>query len=266
MAFRTTDAARLLALTAAQVRALARTGVVTPERGPRGEYHFSFQDMVLLRTASSLRRAHVPHTRMERAFNCLRGKLPPEQPLSAYHIEAHGERIVVSDGARSWDIETDQLEIQFPRPLPVVRILETNTPTDAEAWYQKGIELESVSPAAAEDAYLHAVELEPKHAEAHVNLGRLLHQQGRVSAAAERYRFALLQAPHATAAYNLGIALEDLGRRTEATQAYKTALELDPNLAEAHFNLAHVYQLTGDRVSAIRHLKAYKQLTEHKPV
>jgi hypothetical protein len=38
----------------------------------------------------------------------------------------------------------------------------------------------------------------------------------------------------ATAAFNLGIALEDLGRRSEA----------------------------GDRFSAVRHLKSYKQLTD----
>ncbi len=236
--------------------------MVDPERGPRGEYHFSFQDIVLLRTASSLQRARVPQTRMQRALGCLKAKLPPELPMSSYHIEAFGERIVVSDGERAWDIESDQLEIDFPRPRAVVRRLDLQKSTDADEWYHQAIELEAVSTSSAEAAYRRALELDPAHADAHVNLGRLLHQAGRVASAAEHYRQALLLDTHATAAFNLGIALEDLGRRNEAAQAYRTAIELDPDLPEAHYNLANLCQIMGDRLSAIRHLKTYKQLTD----
>ncbi len=262
MEYRTRDVARLLQLSHAQVRALARAGVVSPERGPRGEYHFSFQDIVLLRTASSLRRARVPQSRMERALGCLKQKLPPEQPLSSFRIEAHGERIVVSDGERAWDVESNQLEIDFPHPRAIIRKLEPHATTDAEEWYQQGVELEAVSPEAAQKAYIHALELDPACADAHVNLGRLLHKKGSVASAAEHYRQALLLSANATAAFNLGIALEDLGHRGEAAQAYRTAIELDPNLADAHYNLANLYQMAGDRLSAIRHLKSYKQLTD----
>jgi tetratricopeptide (TPR) repeat protein len=199
---------------------------------------------------------------MERALSCLKQKLPADQPLSSYQIEPHGDRIVVSDGEESWDIESNQLEIRFPRPLAVVRSLDErmHTPTEAEEWYQRGIELEALSVEEAQVAYVRAVELDPTHADAQVNLGRLLHQQKRITEAAERYRLALLHAPHATAAFNLGLALEDLGHAGEAVKAYEAALVLNPTLADAHYNLAGIFHATGDPMAAIRHLKSYRAL------
>jgi tetratricopeptide (TPR) repeat protein len=67
---------------------------------------------------------------------------------------------------------------------------------------------------------------------------------------------------HPTAAFNLGTALEELGRPAEAIAANRHALEADPDLADAHFNLARLYEQTGKRAAALRHLKAYKQLSE----
>jgi tetratricopeptide (TPR) repeat protein len=62
------------------------------------------------------------------------------------------------------------------------------------------------------------------------------------------------------AAYNLGVVLEDLHRPREAIQAYARALAADPNLAEAHYNLARLYEKEGDRQAAIRHFNGYRAL------
>src|SRR5439155_25576800 len=87
-------------------------------------------------------------------------------------------------------------------------------------------------------AYGRALELDAHHADARVNLGRLLHEQGLVEEAERHYRLALRENPeHATAAYNLGIALEDLGRAADAIEAYRAALAADPRLADAHYNV-----------------------------
>ena len=67
---------------------------------------------------------------------------------------------------------------------------------------------------------------------------------------------------HTTAAYNLGIALEDEGRHQEAFTAYAQALAVDPNYAEAHFNIAKLYEQAGDELAAIRHLRTYRQLSK----
>ena len=47
--YTTRDVARLLGWSEAQVRSHARVGYLSPARGPRNGYRFSFQDLVLLR-------------------------------------------------------------------------------------------------------------------------------------------------------------------------------------------------------------------------
>ena len=76
-------------------------------------------------------------------------------------------------------------------------------------------------------------------------------------------RAALAAHPHhPMAAFNLGTALEELGRRPEAIAAYRQALEADADFADAHFNLARLYEQAGKRAAALRHLRAYKNLSE----
>ena len=52
----------------------------------------------------------------------------------------------------------------------------------------------------------------------------------------------------------------DLGRIDEAIKAYKRALVLDPDNADAHYNLAGIYERRGEKQAALRHLKAYRAL------
>jgi Flp pilus assembly protein TadD len=42
---------------------------------------------------------------------------------------------------------------------------------------------------------------------------------------------------------------------------YRRALELDPHLAEAHYNLATLFDQSGDSRAAIRHINEYRKLT-----
>src|SRR3989454_866757 len=99
-------------------------------------------------------------------------------------------------------------------------------------------------------------------ADAHVNLGRLLHEQGMIEEAERHYRLALRESPeHATAAFNLGIALEDLNQPADAIEAYRAALATDPRLADAHYNVARLYEKVGKKAAALRHLSIYRRLT-----
>ena len=50
--------------------------------------------------------------------------------------------------------------------------------------------------------------------------------------------------------------------RTRAITAYRMALALDPGLADAHFNPARLHEHAGNTKDALRHLLAYRRLTQ----
>ena len=141
--------------------------------------------------------------------------------------------------------------------------------TSATSWYDSGCRLEASEPASAIAAYERAVAGCPSIADAHNNLGRLLHDAGSLPAAESCYRLAIC-ADAAVALYwfNLGVVVEDQGRRAEAIAAYERAIELDPGVADAHYNLARLLELAGRRAGddvmirrAVRHLLQYRALT-----
>ena len=55
---------------------------------------------------------------------------------------------------------------------------------------------------------------------------------------------------------------QDAGKEADAIALYRRALELDPQLAEAHYNLATLFDQSGDSRSAIRHINEYRKLTK----
>ena len=272
--YTTRDVARLLGWSEAQVRSHARVGYLSPARGPRNGYRFSFQDLVLLRAAKALSQARVGPRRTRRALRALARELPAGRSLSGLRLSSDGNRIVVRDGRDAWLPESGQLVLDFEvarlaeRAAPVARRLihrarRSDDPLTAEQWYTLGLDLESAAPAEAREAYTRALALDPRHASARVNLGRWLQADGHPAEAVVQYRAALAAHPHhPMAAFNLGTALEELGRRPEAIAAYRQALEADADFADAHFNLARLYEQAGKRTAALRHLGAYKHLSE----
>jgi tetratricopeptide (TPR) repeat protein len=265
------EVAALLGLSAKLVRAFVRSGFLSPRRGRRGEYRFTMQDVVLLRTAKGLSE-RVPARKVTRALRGLQDRLPEDRPLSAVRLAAMGEEVVVQSGASAWRAESGQGLIPFeapePRaPLPLHRRVEDEARAfgaalSAEGWYDLGCELEPDDPDRACEAYRRALDLDPAHVDARVNLGRLLHEAGDPGAAEAQYRLALRLSPEdATAAFNLGVALEDLGRPKDAIAAYRRALRADPDHGDAHYNLARLLEADGRRSEAFVHLKAYRRLT-----
>jgi tetratricopeptide (TPR) repeat protein len=275
--YSTRDVAALLAIPVAHVRSYVRSGFLAPGQGPRGEHRFTFQDLILLRTAKGLVEARVPHRRIVLALRNLREQLPEGRPLTGVRISAQGHHVVVRDGREVWNPESGQalLDFEVSELAREAASLEQGRsrrawnepeapeePDTAETWFDRGAELEPDDPAAAEDAYRQALEIDPSMVDARLNLGRLLHETGRTMEAEAHYRLALESRPDdSTALFNLGVALQDLGRPAEATEVYEKALESDPALADAHYNLAVVYEELGRKKSAIRHLKSYKRLS-----
>jgi tetratricopeptide (TPR) repeat protein len=268
------DVAQLLKLAPAQVRAFARDGFLSPERGPRGDFRFSFQDLVVLRAAKDLAAARIPARRIRRTLKRLRQELPRGRSLAELRITAEGERIVVRDGETAWNPDSGQVVIDFQvrdlatRAAPIARRTARAAQAaaadyDADGWYELGLEIEAVAPQEARDAYRRALELDPHHADAHVNLGRLLQEEDLIEEAETHYRAALAESPaHATAWFDLGTALEDLRRAGDAVDAYRRAILADRRMADAHFNLARLYEKAGKKAAALRHLGIYQRLTD----
>jgi tetratricopeptide (TPR) repeat protein len=268
------DVARLLDLPLNRVRAMARAGFLEPGRGPRGEHRFSFQDLVLLRTAKELRASSIPERRVHAALRELKRQLPNGRPLSAVQIRARGDRVVVHDGDSLWDAESGQAAFNFDvatlaeKAAPRAResfaeAVAARKGLGAEDWFELGLDLEPTAPDQARLAYARALDLRPSHVEARVNLGRLLHVAGELHLAEAHFRIALTYDPrNVTALYNLGVSLEDQRRFDLAQQAYLDAIAIDPEFADAYFNLARLCEQAGDRAPALQYLSRYRKLTD----
>ncbi len=269
------EVAHLLGLPVGRIYSYVRSGFLKPGRGPRRALRFSFQDVVVLRTAKGLVEARISPARVRRILKRLVDDLPEGRSLAGLTIAAEGNRVVARDGGERWNPESGQRLFDFEvaelarKVEPIVRraareARRSENDLGAEDWYEMGVHLEIAAPDEARDAYRRALELDPSHADAHVNLGRLLHEQGELGAAEEQYRSALTAEPEAsTAAFNLGVVLEDLGRAEEAVSVYERLLKRDAGCADAHFNLARLYERSGRRIAALRHLRAYEKLTLH---
>jgi tetratricopeptide (TPR) repeat protein len=107
-----------------------------------------------------------------------------------------------------------------------------------------------------------AVELLPRDAETHLNLGLALAAAGERAAAAASYRQSLALNPSGIEALNsLGSVLRELGERREALTLYQKAVALDPRQVDSHCNLATVlFELRriGDAEEVFRRAVALK--------
>jgi len=276
------DVERVLNLSRSTIRGLIDSGLVAPRRGSRREYRFSFQDLIALRAARSLIQAAVPHKRIRRSLASLRRHLPSSVPLSGLSICAVGDRVVVRNGKDCWQAEDGQyllgLEVSVAGDVlkveehpaarsPAVRAPQPPRPEhDAAQWFAQGLELEAHEPRAALAAYERAVRLDPRHAAAWINRGRLLHEQGATTDAELVYRSAIEHCgPDPLLMFNLAVLLEDRGEALAALAAYQTAVSGDPDLADAHYNLARLYQSRGELKQSLRHLQAYRRLSAREP-
>jgi tetratricopeptide (TPR) repeat protein len=274
MGYTAKEVALLLELPVSRVHAFVRAGFLSPERAGDGALSFSFQDLVLLRTAKGLCDANVAPTRVKRALKKLKDQLPEGRPLTAVAISAEGNKVVVRDGRVRWNPESGQALLDFevrelerkvaPLAEAAAKKAKTvQTERSADEWFALGCELEIGAPVDALDAYRHAVGIDPLHADAWVNLGRMAHETGALDEAERCYRAALdARTGDAIAAFNLGLVLQSRGADQDAIVAFEQALVADPQCADAHYNAARLYERMGEQTAALRHLRAFKKLTD----
>src|SRR2546425_7489334 len=199
MGYTTEEVARLLGLSPAQIRSYTRAGFLSPARDGRGNLRFTFQDLVLLKAAKGLMAARIPAAKIRGSLRRLKQQLPRGRALSELRITAEGHRVVARDEAIAWNPESGQLVLDFDvatlaqRAAPLARrraaaARRVEEDLDADQRFALGLELEVSEPDEARDAYRRALELDPDHADAHVNLGRLLVEAERAEEAETHFR------------------------------------------------------------------------------
>ena len=258
---------KLLRLPRSTIRALVDAGFVSPARGPRKAWRFSFQDLIVLRTAQALVAAKVPAKRITRSVKELRRHLPEAMPLSGLSICAVADRVVVKEGARRWQAESGQYLLAFEGDPEngSLSVLDPKKPApkiSAQAWFERAAELEETDPQAALEAYDNAIAADPQLVDAHVNRGWLLHESGNLAQAEQAYRAGIdACGEEPLLFYNLGVLLVDMDRKQEAAEAYEAALRVNPGFADCHYNLALLYEALERPRDAIRHMAQYRRLS-----
>ena len=269
--YSTRDIAELLELPQEAIREIARSGILDPERTPGQHYRFSFQDIIILRTAKELLDAGVAKSHINKTLFRLKSQLPSSRTLSSLRISGDAGEVVVHEDAQVYNPESGQIHFDFtvadlagpvaPLARQAAEEARASEQLTSDDWFDLGVDLEAVSPEDAPTAYLRALELDPFHSDAHVNIGRLMQEAGEYGTAEEHYHKAMDAEPdNVLAAFNLGTLFEDMGRIQDAIGAYKKAV----SFADAHYNLSRLYELVGEHTEALKHLKTYRSLIDPK--
>lgn len=263
------EARRVLGIRERQLRSWEEQGLV-----PHLE-QFAFSDLIALSSIQKLRKNRVSPQKVRQAVGAIRKKLRGvENPFKELKIVSEGRRVaVVLDGQKmeavsgqlllNFDSESLAGLLAFPRGRDAAEADTAKAKREAEAWFEKGLELEQVGAPNEEivDAYNKALEYDPSSAGALVNLGTI-HFHLRAWKDAERcYTQALeIDPEYALAHFNLGNLYDEIGRSDLAATHYLGAVRANPSYADAYYNLALLCQSRGDLMEAVRHWKTYLKL------
>lgn len=116
--------------------------------------------------------------------------------------------------------------------------------TDPNAWFQLGVAFQRATrPDSAETAFRHALELDPEDVPATVHLGLVLEDLGRPDDALAQYDRAIELAPDDPLPWvdKASLLYFHFKRTYDAKVALENALDLDPDNADAHFNLGVMF-------------------------
>ncbi|MDM0059102.1 tetratricopeptide repeat protein [Variovorax fucosicus] len=258
-----------LGLTRHAVLKLMELGFVRPVKEDGKAWKFSFQDVVLLRSAHELRAARIPTRQILKALRQLKASLPAEKPLQGMRITAEGDRVTVRSEEAHWEPQSGQyvLDLRIPSGDSPMRFFPRAAevgaaPSELEARFAKAEAMEEIQPEAAETLYRHLLVADPSYANAYLNLGFMLCESGRFESAATLYETGVRYCPDDPLMhFNRAVALEGIRDVDAALASYEEALRLQPDLLDAHRNAALLYADAGQPQMAIRHFSAFKRLT-----
>ncbi len=237
---------------------------------------YGFSDLIALRTLFGLKESGVRPVRVREALTALRVKLKDvADPLRELKVYSDGKRIGVHVAGQRMEPVTGQLLFDFDSDY-LKKLLsfsakaeapsapkQRRTQEQAEAWFQKGIELEQTGAPIEQaiSAYEQAIAADAASGGALVNLGTIYFKKRDWKQAEKYYRLAIEVDPsYALAEFNLANLFDERGECARAIEHYQAAVALDPNYADAHYNVALLYQGIGQLMKALKHWQSYLKL------
>lgn len=267
------DVERMLNLSRSTIRGLISRGFVAPARGPRREYRFSFQDLLVLRTARALVKAKVPPRRIGRSLNALRRQLPQSVPLSGLTICAVGNDVVVRKGGNRWQAESGQylLELDVSVAGELLQIVEIADRAGSDRAVSEGVSSGGEGIPSGGDRVVSARAVSDRAVSNRaVSDDRAVSERIRsggagIPSAGEGIRSGDARATgsrtekkeasrslQAQRWFDVGLSEEERGNLAKAIEAYERSRELDPLHIGARINLGRLHHEAGRLAQAER--------------
>jgi tetratricopeptide (TPR) repeat protein len=143
-------------------------------------------------------------------------------------------------------------------PVPTAQILDF---ASGLSLFEQALLLDERGDPNATELYHKAIEEQDCIADAHCNLGIIESKRGNVAKAFGSFTTSLKFNPrHSEAHYNLGNLYFDVNDLRLAQIHYEMAIEVDPAFPNVYFNLALVQATNKDLLGAINSLTRYQQL------
>ena len=152
----------------------------------------------------------------------------------------------------------DQLQL-FSQPT--AQILQLTPP--GVSLFERALMLDERGDLAAVDLYLKAIAQEDCIADAYCNLGIIESKHGRAAKAFDCFTRSLEHNPrHFEAHYNLGNLYFDVSELRLARVHYEMAAQITPSFPNLYFNLALVLAINNEFAAAITALVKYRELAQ----
>ena len=261
------DLLRILRLTPRQLQAWEKAGLIAT-----GD-DYSFFDLLQAKKVRDLCAKRVRPAVIRRSLEAMQKQAAGmENPLveaGAYQI---GHRVAFRHEGHLVEPIAGQFMFDFAQQEKVVTSPRRSGPelviANVAELFARGVVLEE-DPRRQDEAlaiYSKVLEMDPKHAAAHINLGTLYYNRQDYTLAEKHYRSAIeIDARYALAYFDLGNVLDETGRIDEAIATYKSALQLAPTYADAHYNLALAYEKVRQPRKALQHWRVYVKLDTTGP-
>lgn len=151
--------------------------------------------------------------------------------------------------------DPDQLDLFLPPAASIANISSGFTP------FEQALLSDERGDGQAPDLYAKAIEQQDRVADAYCNLGIIESQNGNTAKAFDCFTTSLKHDPrHSEAHYNLGNLYFEVNDFRLAQIHYEMAREVDPAFANVYFNLALVQSINKELAAAVETLTRYQQL------